>query len=169
MAFWFWVAMQTAAAPAVAPVKPIDCPVWERELSFADSVRTHDAQAFAAHLDADAVFGLDSKHATRGRTAILKQWSKIVDGSAMRLRWYPDKVITAASGDLAWSTGPALAETPDGNGGWKPMLSRFTSVWRKQADGQWRVVFDTGSEPAPASAEQVQAFHAGRIAHCQSD
>lgn len=169
MAMWLWFGLQAASAPVVAPVKPIDCPVWERELSFAQSVRDHDAEAFASHIDPDAVFSLDSATPTRGRAAIAKRWTGIVDGSAMRLQWYPDKVITAASGDIAWSTGPALLEMPEGKDRWKPMLSRFTSVWRKNADGQWHVVFDTGSEPAPATDKQVHAYHAGRITHCQSD
>ena len=33
------------------------CAVWDRETSFAESVKVHDAAAFAAHLHPDAVRG----------------------------------------------------------------------------------------------------------------
>lgn len=160
------MAMQAAAAPAVSAIA---CPAWERELSFADSVRRHDAAAFAEHVDPDAVFSVGSKTPLHGRTTIVERWAGLVSGKAGRLDWYPDRVTAANSGDLAWSTGPALFEVADGKGGTTAMLSRFSSVWRRNADGEWRVVFDSGSDPVKVGAEQVRAFHANRARACDVD
>ena len=161
--------MALQATPVVPVVSVIACPAWERELSFADSVRRHDAAAFAEHVDPDAVFSVNGKSPLRGRATIGEQWAGLVSGKAGRLDWYPDHVVAASSGDIAWSTGPALFEFPDGKGGTATMLSRFSSVWRRNADGQWRVVFDSGSEPVKASAEQVRNFHANRARACDKD
>ncbi len=162
----FLLMMAAQAVPAMQTQPAAACTVWQRERAFADSVRRHDGAAFAAILDADAVFGVNGKAQQRGRAVIARQWASIVSGKAGKLEWYPDRVVVAESGDLAWSTGPALFEVPDGKGGAKPMLSRFSSVWRRNADGEWRVVFDSGSDPAPASAEQVKAFHDGDAQAC---
>jgi hypothetical protein len=34
----------------------------------------------------------------------------------------------------------------------------FNSVWRKQSDGVWKIVFDVGSPSAPPPADAVQAL-----------
>lgn len=161
--------MALQVTPAVPAVSAIACPVWERELSFADSVRRHDAVAFAEHVDPDAVFSVTGKSPLHGRASIVERWAGLISGKAGRLDWYPDHVVAANSGDIAWSSGPALFETSDGKGGTTVMLSRFSSVWRKNADGEWRVVFDSGSDPVKASAEQVKAFQAHRARSCDMD
>ena len=59
-----------------------------------------------------------------------------------RLEWAPAVAEIAASGDLGYTIGPwrftrADAEKPSAFG-------QFFTVWRKQADGKWKVVIDHG-------------------------
>lgn len=138
------------------------CAVWARELGFARSVTEHDPQAFAEHLHADAAFGVGQKP-TRGRDAIVREWSGIIDGSAVKLDWYPAVVTVGGDGATAYSSGPALFEHPKTGA---ISLSRFGSVWQRGADGVWRVIFDDGTRPAPADAAAVKAFHEGRRTEC---
>jgi ketosteroid isomerase-like protein len=138
------------------------CAVWARELGFAQSVADHDAKAFAEHLHSNAVFGVGSKP-TRGRDAITREWAGIIDGSAVKLAWYPAIVTVGGDGATAYSSGPALFEDPKTGA---TSLSRFGSVWQRGADGVWRVIFDDGTRPAPADAAAVKAFHDGRRTEC---
>jgi ketosteroid isomerase-like protein len=52
--------------------------------------------------------------------------------------WHPDVVAVLDSGTLALSSGTVFGPAGEAAG-------RFNSVWRKDPDGQWRVVFDQGS------------------------
>lgn len=167
VSFLLMMAMQVA--PAAPMVSANACPVWARELAFADSVRRHDLAAFGGFVDPDAVFGVTEKTQLRGRSVVIEQWKGIVAGEAIHLDWYPDRVMASNSGDLAWSTGPVLLELPDGKGGWAPRVGRFASVWRKNADGEWRVAFDGGANPVPATPEQVAAYKANRARPCDAD
>ena len=155
-----------AAAPSQAgePAVPeaARCAVWGRELSFAQSVADHDAAAFAEHLHANAVFGVGNKP-TRGRDAVVGEWTGIIDGSAVKLAWYPAIVSVGGDGTTAYSSGPALFEDPKTGA---TSLSRFGSVWQRGTDGVWRVIFDDGSRPVPADAAAVKAFHDGRRKEC---
>ena len=154
-----------ATPPPPAPFSADECAVFERELSFARSVAEHDAAAFAAHVAPDAAFAAGSPHPQRGRDAITRGWAPIVRGDGIRLEWYP--VRTTAVGDIAWSTGPALAEeTRDGVTSTR--LSTFQSVWRRGADGSWQVVFDGGTPGRDADAAAIAAFRAARPAGCPS-
>ncbi|QNP42185.1 DUF4440 domain-containing protein [Lysobacter terrestris] len=157
------------AADAAPPqLTAEECAVWQRELSFARSVAEHDAVAFAAHLGEHAAFGASTPAPIRGREAIAQRWAGIIDGKRTVLRWYPTRVTMAPGiADTAWSSGPSLFEVLDpqpANGAPKERfhIGAFHSVWHKDADGVWRVLFDDGVEPRPATPAEVAAFDAGR-------
>jgi len=71
-----------------------------------------------------------------------------------RLEWWPVYGDVSESGDLGYNTGPTLftdltpQNRPSGHG-------YFFSVWKKQADGLWRVAADMGADsPGPDPAHQ---------------
>ena len=141
------------------------CEVWQRELSFAQSVASHDAVAFAEHLHPQTAFGVSRKPSV-GREAIVREWQGIIDGSALGLEWYPDVVTIGGDGKTAYSSGPSLYVDPKTG---STRRGRFGSVWQRGDDGVWRVIFDDGIRPEPVDAAAVQAFHEGRKLVCSSD
>lgn len=146
-----------------------ECAVWDRELSFADSVARHDATAFAAHIEPGAVFGAGADARSRGREAIVERWRRIIEGKQLTIEWYPSQTIVGGVEGIAWSEGPALVITDPGLPGEAYQLGRFRSVWRRGEDGVWRVLFDGGDEPRPATTEEALAFRAGRRDTCPQD
>jgi ketosteroid isomerase-like protein len=165
------LAIPAAAAHSQTPAPPApsltaaECAVWARETSFAQSVAAHDATAFAEHLHPHAVFGAKQPQPTRGRDAIARSWAGLIAGTRLKLLWYPAMVAVAELGgenDIAYSSGPALYEAVDPKAQPRYHLGGFQSVWHKGTDGTWRVLFDDGIEPRPATDAEVAAFHAGR-------
>ena len=161
----FAAAQQGAAAPPVPALGEAECEVWARELSFAQSVAAHDAAAFREHLEEGAVFGTKSPAPQRGRDAIVGAWAGLIDGSALVLRWYPTMVAVDGSGELAYSSGPSLYEKAGAQGP-EYRIGAFQSIWRRGDDGVWRVVFDDGIRPQPATAEDAEAFAKRRREDC---
>lgn len=163
----FVLALWAASTPAFAAEpsrQQAECAVWQRELSFAQSVADHDANAFAAHLHPDAAFGV-SGQVSRGREAITREWAGLIDGSALKLSWYPAVVTLGGDGRTAYSSGPALYENPKTG---DARLGRFGSVWHRGDDGAWHVLFDDGIAPQKADAEAVRKFREGRKSACPS-
>lgn len=74
--------------------------------------------------------------------AVLAAWRPLFDSATAPFSWEPDQVEVLAGGDLALSTG--LVHGPDG-----AVTARFNTIWRRQPDGRWRVVFDKGGPPGP--------------------
>lgn len=70
------------------------------------------------------------------------------------LRWGPYRIGVAASGDLAWDTGPWTYGDNEAHG-W------FFTIWERQPDGRWRWALDHGSGsspehvPVPALGEEI--------------
>lgn len=113
--------------------------VREAERSFARSMATRDFKAFGELVAEDAVF-FGSQGAQRGKAAVLAGWKPFFDGPAAPFSWDPDAVEVLDSGSLALSSGPV--KDPDGK-----QTGVFNSIWRREAGGRWKVVFDKGCPP----------------------
>ena len=62
-----------------------------------------------------------------------------------RLIWEPRYGDAAASGELGYLTGPVQSILPTRNNG-RPGHSLYTSVWKRQRDGTFKVVLDVGTD-----------------------
>jgi ketosteroid isomerase-like protein len=104
-----------------------------------------DATAFAKYVSDEAIF-FNGAGVLRGRQQVIAEWSRFFKGKTAPFSWQPDRVEVLPSGTLALSTG--LVRDPAGK-----VVGRFNSIWRREAPGVWRVVFDKGS-PAEAADKQ---------------
>jgi ketosteroid isomerase-like protein len=116
--------------------------VFAAERAFAKSMADRDVSAFATHVSDEAIF-FNGTGVLHGKKAVLAAWSPFFKDKAAPFSWEPDRVEVLPSGTLALSTG--LVRNPQGK-----VTGRFNSVWRREAPGVWRVVFDKGS-PADAA------------------
>lgn len=113
--------------------------VWAAELAFAHSMAARDFEAFARHVAEDTVF-FGQRGVLRGKAAVLVGWKAYFEAPEAPFSWAPDRVEVLAAGGLALSTGPVRNAKGE-------VIARFNSVWQREADGRWRVVFDKGSPP----------------------
>lgn len=65
------------------------------------------------------------------------------------LAWWPAWVVAAKSGDLGLSIGPSAFNGK--RAGW------YASIWRKDADGTWRWIYDGGGQADAVSAQGPEA------------
>lgn len=102
------------------------------------------AEAFAIYLADDAIQLADGSNPIVGKKAIVEAL-----GSGYILRWQPKKAEVAQSGDLGWTWGTWELETKVA-GESVIRYGKYVNVWRKQRDGNWRVIVDMGnSSPTP--------------------
>jgi ketosteroid isomerase-like protein len=113
--------------------------VSDAERGFADSMTRRDLSAFSSYVSAEAVFfsSADGSRVLRGRNAIVEGWTRYFDGPKAPFSWGPESVEVLESGTLAMTTGPVRDESGK-------ITGRFSSVWRLEPDGRWRVIFDRG-------------------------
>ena len=130
--------LMAATAAAQSPLETRRDEVFAAERAFARSMAERDFAAFGRYVGEDCVFfGQTTLH---GREAVLAAWKPFFDGAQAPFSWEPDQVEVLSSGDLALSTG--LVKNPAG-----AVTARFNSIWQRQADGRWRVIFDKGGPP----------------------
>jgi ketosteroid isomerase-like protein len=109
------------------------------ETAFAKSMADRNLPAFTALLADDTVF-FGGKGVLRGKAAVAADWKRFFNGPAAPFSWSPAEVEVLESGTLGYSSGPVL--DPQGN-----RIGTFNSVWQRQQDGSWKIVFDKGCPP----------------------
>jgi ketosteroid isomerase-like protein len=62
------------------------------------------------------------------------------------LHWTPERADVAQSGDLGFTIGTYEQHIPGKDGKVTVLTGRYVTIWRKQADGSWKVLVDVGSE-----------------------
>ena len=110
--------------------------VREAENAFAKTMADRDLEAFASFVADDAFFF--GPKGLRGKKAVVDAWSKFYEGKTAPFSWRAETVEVLDTGDLAFSSGPVF--DPEGK-----RTATFNSVWRREADGKWKVVFDKGT------------------------
>ena len=128
-----------ATAAAQSPVETRRAEVFVAEREFAHSMAARDFAAFGRYVADDSVF-FSGSTALRGRAAVLAAWQAFFTDKAAPFSWEPDQVEVLESGELALSTG--LMKNSAG-----AVTARFNSIWRREPDGRWLVVFDKGGPP----------------------
>jgi ketosteroid isomerase-like protein len=90
-----------------------------------------------------------------------KQYSKDRKAAPVVLKWEPEYMDIAASRDFGFSTGPW--EVQEYRPGTPPLYTGyFLTVWKKQADGTWKVILDGGgTTPAKKDHKHSFSFPAG--------
>jgi ketosteroid isomerase-like protein len=124
--------------------------LFRLEANFAADVAKNGHAAFLTYFAEDGVElvdggGINSKDDMRKQPP----WP---EGTS--LAWTPVHAEMAASGDLGYTYGTYVYTAKNKEGKLVANYGKYTSVWKKQKDGQWKVVVDMGnSSPDPKAGK----------------
>ncbi len=128
--------------PTPPPARPADVAresLLAAELAFArDSVEHGMRAAFLDNFADDGINFSPDPGNTRARFLARPETME-----SFVLDWHPAITAVARAGDLGFTTGP-FTITGRAPAVREPAQGMFFSVWRRQADGRWRVIVDGG-------------------------
>jgi ketosteroid isomerase-like protein len=124
-------------------VKPGKILLYDLEARFAKDVAERGGAAFADWFAEDGVELSNGEAPVVGKVAIVKSanWSP----KQYQLTWTPTDAVMGPSGDMGYTWGHYEGHSKDANGNPVTTSGRYMSIWRKQPDGNWKVVLDAGS------------------------
>jgi ketosteroid isomerase-like protein len=143
VAYLSFAALASATSQA-ADDRAVAEQVRSAERAFAATMADRNQAAFREHIAEEAVF-FDGEKAVRGKAAVVAAWQAFFERSTAPFSWEPETVQVLDSGTLAHSSGPVF--NPEGK-----RVGTFNSVWRRETDGKWRVVFDKGCDACNCAA-----------------
>jgi uncharacterized protein (TIGR02246 family) len=154
---------------------PVDTrPQDERAIREADAaalqaVQTRDVDRAVANYAADASWLPPNAPAVSGKDAIRAGWSRLMASPGFAIDWQIDKVEVARAGDLAYTLYTYQLTTQGPDGKIATDRGKDMAVWKKQADGIWKIVADTFNSdfPAavPAKAPEAKTKHGAAAKH----
>jgi len=119
---------------------------WERVFT------TQDTTAALAAIEPDGSMLAPNVPIATGSDAIRAVIQGFYGMPGMSLSWQATKAEAASSGDLGYSMGTyeLTVDGPDG----QPMTDhgKYVTLWRRQADGTWKVVVDIFNSDLPAGS-----------------
>jgi len=126
-------------------------PIRQIEAAMMQAGIDHGTQGLMSYYADNAVELSDNSPAVVGKANIAKQMS-FLDDKQNRLTWTPAFADISDSGDLAYTYGKYEFRVTGKDGKSSTAYGNYTTIWKRQADGQWKVVLDTAnSGPLPAS------------------
>jgi len=134
----------TAIAQQADPVQ-LRQQVEDTERAFAQSMADRDHAAFKSFLSDEAVFFAGEKP-LNGKQQVADAWEPFFQAPEAPFSWEPQTVVVLESGTLALSSGPV--RDPGG-----VQVATFNSIWRMEAGGEWKIVFDKGSNACNCPAD----------------
>ena len=120
------------------------------------AVAALDAAA-AVSVYSDDVVAMDAESPTIQGKENMRQWFENFFKDKPQFSGSTTKVEVARSGDLAYSMGTGKMTIQPKKG--KPVETglKYVSLWKKQADGSWRMIVDTMIPDPPAKPPAKQA------------
>lgn len=136
----------TAATPSQATAETLK----QLEAEFMQAAADKGSQGYMSYYADDAVEIPNGHAAIQGNAEIAKTMG-FLDDKNNRLTWTPQGADISASGDLGYTWGAYEFHSKDKNGNPTTDYGKYTSIWKKQKDGSWKVVLDMGnSSPVPS-------------------
>lgn len=158
---WAGAAQAQLPEPGMAPevpnpladstVKPGKMLLFDLESRFAKDVAARGGAAFADWFAEDGVALNNGQAPLIGKVAIVKSANWLPQN--YQLTWTPTDAMMGPSGDMGYTWGHYEGRSKDANG--NPVLTsgRYITMWRKEPDGNWKVVLDAGANDAPAAGD----------------
>jgi ketosteroid isomerase-like protein len=141
------VVLAVASVVAQAPAPNLQAAadqIVKSDAAFAQSVAEKDRTKFLAFIADVTTFNGGTANELHGRDAVMKAWADFFAPDGPTLSWTPTKGEVIGAGDVGYTSGRSVLRQKDASGKTE-RRGQYLTIWRKQSDGSWKVVFDTGS------------------------
>ncbi len=120
------------------------------DAQWSKATGTNSAEQFVSYFADDASLLPPNVATLTGKEAIQKWATELMAMPGMAVSWQPTKAEASRGGDLGFTLGTYEMTLNDAKG--KPMKDhgKYLTVWKKQADGSWKVAVDTFNSDLPA-------------------
>ena len=123
-----------------------------RDAEWADLASAgKDVEKIVSYWSDDAVLIFPRQPLLEGKAAIRAYVAESLNTPGFKIHWVSEKPVFSSDGKLAYLRGKDELTAPGPNGAPVTVHLRGISIWRLDADGQWRCVVDISNEEPSAA------------------
>ncbi|MGH9747304.1 MAG: YybH family protein [Candidatus Acidiferrales bacterium] len=148
--------------------------IRDLDAQWSKTAGTRDVDRTVSYYSDDASLLPPNAPIALDKPSIRAVWAELLAADTS-LSWQTNKFDVARSGDLAYVTGVYLMTAKDAHGKPTSDHGKFLEVWKKQADGKWKVVADIFNSdvavqppPPPAKPKTARTSKHHKKAHSKS-
>ena len=138
------VALPVAGPKVSASPKATAQTLKELEAEFVKAAAEKGSQGYMSYYADDSVEVPNGAPLIQGKAEIAKGMG-FLDDKNNSLTWSPVGADISASGDLGYTYGNFEFHAKDKDGKAVVEYGKYTSIWKQQKDGSWKVVLDMGN------------------------
>jgi len=143
-----------AGKPAPIDAAAIQQAVRSADMDWSRAAGAHNLTAVVSYYGDGAVMLPPNAPMATDALAIRKQWAAMLPPE-VAATWTPGRVEVAAAGDLVYDVGTYTAitrATRKARG--STDSGKYMSIWKKQADGNWKVASQIWNSDKPEAGEK---------------
>ena len=131
--------------------------IREADSTWSRTAAAKDLEGTVSYYASDASMFQANAPIANGLEAIRKAWSQDLFATpGYALSWRTTKVEVSRGGDLGYASGTYEFTFNDAKGMPVTYRGKYVEVWKKQADGAWKVVVDIYNSDLPAVTTSSQ-------------
>ena len=120
---------------------------YDRDFDTATAERGVDG--WVAYFAPNGSMLSDTSKPTTGLTEIRAAMKAAFDDSSFSLRWHPTKSEMMIPGVIGYTVGKYVRLRKNKEGKIMKWIGTYSTIWKKQPDGSWKIVMDSGVSDGP--------------------
>jgi uncharacterized protein (TIGR02246 family) len=148
---------RVAEAPGDARAES-EAAIKAADVAASAAATARDLDKLASFYTEDTAFMPPNDSLMTGRESARKYFAEMMKPADFSIAWQPTKVEAARSGEIGYSIGTYHVMFTGADGKMIMDDGKYSTVWKKQADGSWKLAVDMFNSntplPAPPSAKK---------------
>jgi ketosteroid isomerase-like protein len=141
----------TACSPRPFDAEAEGAKLLRLDAQWADlATEGKDVEKIVSYWSDDATLTFPGQPVIKGKAALRAYVSESVKTPGFKIHWKSEKPVFSPDGRMAYMPGTDEVTVPGPHGALVTLHYRGVSIWRRDADAQWRCVFDI-SQPGAAA------------------
>ena len=148
----------TACSPRPFDAEAEGAKLLRLDAQWADlATEGKDVEKIVSYWSDDATLMFPGQPVIKGKAALRAYVSESVKTPGFKIHWKSEKPVFSPDGKMAYMPGTDQVTVPGPQGALVTLHYRGVSIWRRDADAQWRCVFDISNEEPPHVAGKGSA------------
>jgi ketosteroid isomerase-like protein len=142
---------QQSGSPSenMSNLQPIERVLRDLDAQWSQAAAAKDLEQTVTYYSDDAIVLPPNAASASTKEAIRSIWRDLLAGPGLVITWKATRVELSKSGEMAWVSGTYKLAMNDANGKPVPDHGKYVEVWKKQADGNWKVAADIWNSDLP--------------------
>ena len=117
----------------------------EVDAAFSRATTQQGLEGFLSYFSEEAAILSSDAGTITGKPDIRSHYSRAFSTPGFKITWTPAEAHLDGVGELGYTYGTFQITTRDESGRPSSRSGQYCTIWRKQADGAWKIILDIGN------------------------